>query len=351
MMDESSRRQRRDRPGLEGNGCGPRSSSCLIGKPLPLGAGQDAIGPRQIVVSSLNPMGVAEVEFRKVPLQVLFGNVLVDTINTTLEDAEVSLDGVGVDIAANVFLGAVVDAAVTAFEVPADSGVDARFVSHKARVTVCMHAKDRAQSVGSDVRDVETADLSAPLYQRHDDLLLGDRTISPVLALAAQVGFVGFQNLASATQRAGCETPDFLHALADAVRKEPCGFHRAAQGPLELVGADALLAGRHQMDGLEPDMQGDVAGLEYASHPNRELFPARIALPETDDRLPFRVNLARLGALSGQPTSLSNDAAVRADRIPIGPEPHFDIGESSGLIVKMFSRKFGLHGLLLEAEH
>ena len=47
---------------------------------------------------------VSEIEFAEVTLQVSLRDMVIDAIDTALEDREVPLDGVGVRVAANVFV-------------------------------------------------------------------------------------------------------------------------------------------------------------------------------------------------------------------------------------------------------
>lgn len=51
---------------------------------------------------------VAEVELGKVAVQVLLSAVLIDTLHAPLEGAEEALNGVGMDLAANILLSGVV---------------------------------------------------------------------------------------------------------------------------------------------------------------------------------------------------------------------------------------------------
>lgn len=62
----------------------------------------------------------------------------------------------------------------------------------------------------------------------------------------ANEGFVNFYNATKASQRA------IMHTLTDAVCQEPCGVVGDAQNAMQLVAADALLAGYHQVNGLKP---------------------------------------------------------------------------------------------------
>src|SRR5258708_37604434 len=63
-----------------------------------------------------------------------------------------------------------------------------------------------------------------------------------------------------------------LHGFADAMPQEPRGFHAAIKHPLNLTGADAFLAGAHQMDDLQPQMQRQVAGFKNSPHTHSEGF-------------------------------------------------------------------------------
>src|SRR5690606_1476440 len=55
---------------------------------------------------------VAEVKLGRVTLQVLLADMMERAIDATLENREEALDGVGVDVAAHVFLTAVSDGVV-----------------------------------------------------------------------------------------------------------------------------------------------------------------------------------------------------------------------------------------------
>lgn len=69
------------------------------------------------------------------------------------------------------------------------------------------------------------------------------------------------------------------HSLANAVRHKPRRLVRNLKHPVKLVGANALLAGRHQVDRLKPLVEWDMTGLENRAYLDRKLFPAVAALP------------------------------------------------------------------------
>ena len=63
--------------------------------------------------------------------------------------------------------------------------------------------------------------------------------------------------------------------------KEPRGFHAARKHSLDLIGGDALLAGAHQVDHLEPQVQGEMGTLKDGSLFYGELPLALIALAKS----------------------------------------------------------------------
>ena len=60
--------------------------------------------------------------------------------------------------------------------------------------------------------------------------------------------------------------------------KKPSGFHAAREHPLNLIGGDALLAGAHKVDDLEPQVKRQVRGLEDRLLAHSEGLLALIAL-------------------------------------------------------------------------
>ena len=122
--------------------------------------------------------------------------------------------------------------------------------------------------------------------------------------------------------------------------QEPRGFHAATEGTLKLPGADSLFTATHQVEGLQPDLQGNVAGLEHRSHADGELLTAGIALPQ-----------AGTDRLTQQPAGLTDDATMRAEGLPLRPQLGFNIGEGGFFVVEMKGGKLGFHsGLLLSSQ-
>ena len=145
-------------------------------------------------------------------------------------------------------------------------------------------------------------------------------------------GFVHFHDSATGTKDADAVIG---HRFADTVRHEPSALERDAQGPVNLVAADALLTGRHQVNGLQPKMQSDVAVFKDRAHADGELGAAIAALLEAVALDTFRVPGAGLGTDAVQDVGRGNATALRADRT-IRPKHRLDMGKRGCFIVHIF---------------
>jgi hypothetical protein len=72
------RRQTWSGLGLEGRRLCPASASCSIGEPLPFGTNDRQIGTRHVIDPELDPIGIAEIEFGQIPVQMGFAHMLTD---------------------------------------------------------------------------------------------------------------------------------------------------------------------------------------------------------------------------------------------------------------------------------
>ena len=96
------------------------------------------------------------------------------------------------------------------------------------------------------------------------------------------------------------------HRLTQPMRHEPCRFQRDAQRAMKLVAADPLLAAAQKERCLEPDMQRDMARLEYGADADGELLPAGIAFLQPG------AGAAILVLDAGERRRLADRAAMRA---------------------------------------
>ena len=92
----------------------------------------------------------------------------------------------------------------------------------------------------------------------------------------AVVGFVRLDNLAFAAHRGTKATGS--HALANAVRHEPCRAVGDAEFSLDLERTDTLLAAGHEVDRDEPQSEGELAILKNGPDTDREAVATLSAL-------------------------------------------------------------------------
>jgi hypothetical protein len=308
------------REGLGGRRRWPCSTSRSVGQATTPSAFQDQVGTGGVIDAKLHPIGVPEIKLRQVAMQVRFANMLVDAIDAALKDGVIAFNGIGVDVATYIFLHSVVHGAMLG-ELPADTGVDWAFIGHKPGIAVDMASNQRSHIGGGDVRNVQTADPSASLNQGDDWVLVGGAGADFSPDLPSNVGFINLDNPPYAAQRLEA---DSLHGLADAMGHEPSGFQGHTHSPVDLVAADPLLARCDEVNGLEPNVQRDMAGFEYGPDLHSEWRHAGVALPET-----------RASGLAVESLGSVEHAAFRANR-PIWPEPCFEEAEGGWLILEVF---------------
>ena len=301
--------------------CLPCSTSRFISQSFANYTAKRGIRPHGVVITDLLAEAVAEVELAQITMQVRSIAMLINADHAPLEDGEEAFDGVAVDGAARIFATAVIDRTV-AQELFANPAVVAGAIG--IEVAIPVSSFERAGDLfHSQIVDMDGPSTPAP-FDKRDYLHLVAPAIAALPALAAgelvvllpPEGFVGFNGHSAATD--GREAIVF-HRFADAMAKEPCGFHAALKHTLDLAGADALLAGAKQVDHLQPQMQRQMRGLKDGPHAHGEWLAAVIALVEA--------HAGGCASHLADARSISV-AAVRADRT-VRPKLRFDIGESA----------------------
>src|SRR5690348_16596090 len=178
------------------------------------------------------------------------------------------------------------------------------------------------QGVDADTGNTERSRRAVAFYQGNNGVLIvvSSRELRP--NLPAGESLVSIDDFPFAAERRKAVAP--LHDLADTVRQEPCGFHAASERPLKLTHAETLLAGRQQVDRLQPQAKRQMAILENRVDPHGKGLPADVALAE-----------ARTARCTSQtPDLVTRSAAVRAYRT-IRPQLRLDVGESGVFVVEM----------------
>jgi hypothetical protein len=305
------------------------SMSCFIGQSLANDASKRDFRALHIIDAELGAGVHAEVELREIPIQMLLIHVLIYANKTALEDRKEPFQGIGMYIAARPLALGMIDRFVLRRR-RHDESESVRAVSDQAAIFVQMLVHSTADVP---VIQVHGADIAAAFYQREYHrrgfgIQCGASGFAG-LGRLAQIGFVGFDGLAEPTDHIAVA----LHGLADAMAQEPRSLHAAIEHPLNLPGADAFLAGAHQVDDLQPQMQRQMAGFENGAHADSERLLAAIALAK-----------ARTGGLAIQAAHTITAAAMRAYRA-LWPEMCFNIREGGGFVFELGGEKDqGGHG-------
>lgn len=183
-------------------------------------------------------MGIPEVELGEIAGEVGFGDVMERSGHAALQDGEEAFHGVRVNVTADILVLSVVDLPM-AGELGSDLAVLARLIGHERGLAAHLGAQDRGKRLAGDIGDVERAGASAAFDQGKDDLLadasdLARLALGHVLVgfLPADVGFVGFDDLAVATHRGAVVG----HGFADPMAHEPGGLVGDAERAVQLVG-------------------------------------------------------------------------------------------------------------------
>ena len=249
-----------------------------IGKALADHTQKRLLGPHNVIVAQLSPVVHTEIELGQIPLQMALINVLVGTDKATLEQAEIALGGVGMHPAIVAVAGkllAMVDRLMLAQRHNALEALGAVGVQDGTRREVLTDGQtDLAHAA---LINHAGAHRAAALNQGQETHILAalGAISGPGLAGRGDLGFVRFNDLAGTahgTSAAG------IHGFADAMRHKPSGFEGHAEDPVQLVAGNTFLAGGDQMDGLQPEMQLDMAALKNGAHLHGKRLAAGVAL-------------------------------------------------------------------------
>lgn len=252
---------------------------------------------------------------------MLRADILIDTTNAELENTEEAFDAVGGHVAGHVLVIVVINSLVTR-KARTSLAVERRAVGHQTCTRCDLAFRQRLEGVSSDSRDVEGTNAALAFNQRHNLLLLAAMTAFAKASGLAEGGFVRFYNPAAARATEHIALT-ISHGQTDAMTHEPCGLEGHTQSAMELVSADAFLAGGDQVDCLQPQMQGNVTVFEDNADANSEGLAALIAL----------VN-AKASAITFQLANTLHRAATWA-RSAIWPDACFNEGEGRFFVVEV----------------
>lgn len=218
---------------------------------------------------------------------MLLAEMVVCSINAALENREVSFNGVDMNVATDVFAGAMVDVTMLG-KFASYLHVGATFVRHDVGCAMDLSLDNRAKVGGINLRDMVRPDAAFALNQRKDNLLAnaaapGMLALAPMLVFlkTANKSFVNLDGLAFASKLAGFLREQFTHAFPDAVTHEPCRpIGTESEHAVELHRAHGFFAGAHQVGCKQPFVQRNVGIFVKRSHGRRERFATCTALIE-----------------------------------------------------------------------
>jgi len=300
----------------------------MISQALAAHAHQRCVRPHCVFQTICNAIAVPESKLAGIAVQVLLTAVLVNALHAALKDTEIAFNGVRRDGAANVLFCAMVDGLVRC-EVVAQVVVLHGFIGVYGGFFGDVRLQDRQQCL--DFQIIDNDGLGAArgaVNQRQNFHLVANATAHRLVRFTTNEGFVNFNNATTSTERAKGVV---AHCFPDAVRHEPSGSQRDAQGAVQLVAADALLAGTDQIDRLQPQVHGNVAGLKDCAYLDGEGLAALVALVS-----------ANAGGLAAHLADPLHAAAMRAHRA-ISPDARLYISVGGFFIVELGAGKDG-HG-------
>lgn len=220
---------------------------------------------------------VAELELGNIEGHIFRADLVERTYDPALEDAPKAFNRVGVDSADDVFVRPMIGGPVRV-AVGGKIVIDTAFIGRKQADFLGNHlAYERFGGRLGDARQNAGDDVALALYSTDDRHLAARPALDArlaavaVMALAADVGFVNFDDAAKLHFRLNQGRTDFVaHGMCCAVRAE-------AHDALHLKGADALFAGQHQMHDAEPLAQGLIGVLKDRPGDDRKTIARRAA--------------------------------------------------------------------------
>lgn len=126
--------------------------------------------------------------------------------------------------------------------------------------------------------DMEHTGRSAALDKGEYSVLEGGCAATALLGLAFQATDESLVHFDRATVAAERRVLDGCHGKADTMGHEPSGLVGDAEHTVQLVGRDALLAGRHQVRGENPLVERNLGVLKDRANRHGERLTALVAL-------------------------------------------------------------------------
>ena len=217
----------------------------------------------------------SERHFVQIGLQVLRADLVPRSHDAALEQRECRLDGVGVNVALDIYTAAMIDSLVL---LSLDSSFDHGFgitdeivSDHNFHVSADVFLDELRQRTGLRILSVEEPQGSAALSDSDYDFLCVSTATVNAARMSANVGLVHLDG--SAKQR----SLSFLHSSPDAMTQVPCRLVAPADNPLDLVGAHTLAGFAEQVGRDKPFRQRKVRILKHGTRDHGKLMLTSVA--------------------------------------------------------------------------
>ena len=275
----------------------------FVGQPLASNAAHGEMEATEIRPS--DPVIETEALFSEVTVKMEWLNSNVGSRKVPLHERPEAFEAVGVNLSANILHG-VIDRLVNV--VLLKPGVSHGLIGVDPRTWLDGAHNFFLKSLALDVRHYFRPNLAALTVQHADDrslvreavlvllyawgphrfVVLGPLALMPVLRIAANERLIHFDRAGTA-QRPLHRVR--LHCLTRPVKHEPSGLLSDADGPCDLVAANAVLAVRQHPHDHHPLVEFDGGILKDRSDLEAELLVAAVAHPDPpglDERVLFR---------------------------------------------------------------
>ena len=286
-----------------------------VGDAPPNGRAEQALKALHGVVAHV-AITKPESELSDIAMQMLGAGVVIDAVQSALEQREHALNTVRRHIAAHILASAVIDTLVLV-EQPTNAVVDRAFVCVDGRAGLDMATSETVGIASGD--GIADFGLYPPAlsFAASDNGSLANTAAPQLEALtfvlrglfATNVAFVDFD-------RSGQFGRVITASLAEPLQHEPSGLLSDADLRVKLDAADTLTGRDEQIHGIEPLVQRHLGPLENRACANGEIEQAGIASVEAALARPDALRLA--ASWAGGPVRPAPRLEIRASALLIG---------------------------------
>ena len=256
------------------------SSSCFVSQTLPYHTAKRSVRTITVVAAKGFAIVIPKLEFGQIAMQIGFAAMLINTLHAALEDAEIAFDCVAVDgghLIIVILTGAVVGSAVRG-EMMMNAAIDVTFVGHDNRFARYVRLNNRHDGCsGYSVHNHRPSLAGVAVDQRQHLHLM---VLSAHFRSALDATDESLVNLDDTTARTERGKVARAHRFTDAIGQKPRAPIGDLQNTVQLMRRNTLLAGNHQVGGLQHLVQRDAGVLKHGADLRSELALAVTTAPQ-----------------------------------------------------------------------